>query len=149
MTTLFKRTVLPAIALASGLAQAQVPWHLPGTVYFPGYCDVLTNVTYAGPAQWGWYTGTYDATACFGATATGPFSGAEAKRLLGLNGPGAALTMDASAIDGQAYVLILNSDQTFAIWDLAGTQINTGSWALTPQQIRPASASVLSPRLAR
>jgi hypothetical protein len=147
MTSFFKRIGLAACVLATGLAQAQPPWHLPNTVQFPGYCDLLTNVTYTGPAQWGWYTGIWDATAC--AIPTGLVSGPEVKKLMGFNGPGAALTLDDGGAFGQTYIFILNSDQTWALWDMAGNLVNSGGWLLTAGRTQPSGPSLLRPRTGR
>ncbi|MBQ0960284.1 hypothetical protein KAK06_15120 [Ideonella sp. 4Y11] len=118
-----------ALAALAGSAQA-APWRLPSAITIDGYCDVFTNLVYVGPANGnGWYTGRYDASAC-GITPTMPASGPQARKLLAFDGSGVALSVDTQGTTGSdfAFVLVLNSDQTWRAYDLTGLDFDFGTW---------------------
>jgi hypothetical protein len=116
------------LTATTGLAQAQA-WHLPQHILLVNTCEAFYNVQYTPPAggqNWGWYTANLDTTGCW-YPAIEPASGPEAKRGLGSSGKGAVLTTH-HPLYGGLVVFVVNADGTYALRDMAGNTLRSGTW---------------------
>lgn len=129
-----------ALALAAGGAMAQdVAAALPASIWFDGYCDGITGITKPTATT---YTGTYDAYTNCGLLAV-VAGGPSGFLLQGTKGGGGSFSAETYPYYGVTYIFNISSKGTWAITDVYGDAINTGTWTAGlagPRGTKPAIA---------